>query len=1419
MKGVLKCINIVVLAVLLGLSGACGRYSGGAEQSVAIDSICSGISSARYSSVMLLDSLSRRLLSVSDGDKELQSVASNAKAYSLMMKMDYAGSYEMYETVYEESDCGIERLVAAVGLMTIDYRVSANRRFFDNRAKALELIERINEDADYLSDSDRERYERARIEFCIVSICYFANLGMLSEKERVLKYLESDMEEVESTPLRIYGRMIVANNNSDPKERLSSLLLGLNVVKNYDLKWLQANYKLLLAITLRDSVQRSILVNELNDRFEMFPLHTLPLDDIPQALSYEAKRDFEEFGDTYMMIEAMVVASSCKTQSGAYEEAILLLDSALAEVNGYYSTYYPDLDALRANSLLEYDESSDFVTDAENEMYNIPECLLSVRREASTAYAGMRDKIASDINREAYLELLRTTRMNKQLESRTHAAEAEAAHMRLWVWVLLSVLLAVIVLVALLRRWRVRYERTYSVDRKRLQEVSRKLMSSLPHEAVEKELLCSSVKEILDASLGDFSGATSFEIVENNGDVSCENAYFLDVNYMNIPSNDRLKVTTSLPLSKERLSLLEMVVPYVAVAIEEGMRIAGISEEHEKVEEQRRAYALYLAEHKRENLQKRVSLSVVGAMRPYMDRLIKELTALSGSLSPEDEERKLRYIDELTGKLDDLNVILERWIKMRHGELNLHIENFAVSDLFAIIEKSRQLLEVRGVSLRIAAEDEVVKADKALTLFMLNTLVDNAFKFTPAGGVITVGCESGGNYVELYVSDTGIGLSQTDIDCILHKKVYNASHIGRDNGLLQPKSKGGGFGLMNCKGIIEKYRKTDEVFSVCSLDITSCQGRGSRFSFRLPKGVLRCIAVLMMLLPSCLYADDALFERLAESVDSVYMSNVNGNHEEAFLQAQAAIGLLNDYYHACIGGDDTLEMYSGNAAELKWWREELFGEGLKEDIFFNILDVRNELAVASLALQRWHSYRYNNYIYSTLYRLVHEDAGIAERYEIMQQNVDLWQVAIALLSFLLVLLLVYLLLYYVRFNVIEKMSESMVADVNKRLLAVATGDERVSLQDLAGNLLHEFYLCVGENMRMERCALLLRDSSFLQVIAEEPYGSLHGRADIYMNSVLEGGEEYISADGLIRVMPLCAVQSGEPYVVGVLEVITERPLGENEVVSLEFVADYLASVAYHAVVRVESRYVALEELEEETERVKFEENRLHVKNLVMDNCLSVIKHETIYYPSRVRELAAAAMSDNSNRASSIENMRELMGYYSSIFGVLSNCAMRELNDMSFSIERVELRALFEDAVRYVSRQSRKNGYDISLRYETNELYVGVDKDMAACLFESLLDAVVGNGKAGTLLLRASDKGDTVCIELVDNRTVLSSEEIADLFVPTRRNITASGVAGMEFLVAKEIVRLHEDFTGKYGGRMEARSDVAGTIILFTLPKL
>jgi K+-sensing histidine kinase KdpD len=115
--------------------------------------------------------------------------------------------------------------------------------------------------------------------------------------------------------------------------------------------------------------------------------------------------------------------------------------------------------------------------------------------------------------------------------------------------------------------------------------------------------------------------------------------------------------------------------------------------------------------------------------------------------------------------------------------------------------------------------------------------------------------------------------------------------------------------------------------------------------------------------------------------------------------------------------------------------------------------------------------------------------------------------------------------------------------------------------------------------------------------------------------------------------------------------------------------------------------------------------------------------------------------------------------------------------------------------------------------------VKVDATLVGYLFEALIDAAVKVGKEGALRLRAVDADDCLRVELVDNRRTLSSEEVAELFTPSHYNIGARNeLLGMEYLVAKEIVRMHEDYTGRHGLRMEARADVDGVVILFTLPK-
>lgn len=1407
-----------MLSVLLSV--ACDTHTHGGGTPLA-DSLFVETSNARYRDLAALDTSAAMLETISVKDDELLLVAHNAKAYSALMRMDYALASQLYKEVFDESGCEIESFVADVGMMTLCYRVSDNRSFFDYRASALARIKRIDEEVDFLSQGDKERFSRAKIEFDIVSVCYFSNLAMLKEKNEAIEQLRNDIKAVEDFDLRLYARMLLANNTPDAVERLSLLGKGLNVAESRYATWLCGNYRLLLAISLRDSVQLALFAEKFPEETARLLPHGETLGELPFILASRATDDFAKYGDRYMMVEAMAVHASCYIQNARFYEALALLDIALAEIKGYYTRYYPEQAVLCENPLYFIYEDVELVSDAAAGIYNIPECLLSVCREASCAYAGVGNKELSDVNREAYLELLRTTRMNKQLESRASTAEAEAYGLRVPLLFSLLLLLFLCIFLVFVYRRRRFAERMYSHDRIRLLKSCRVLMSSIPSEFETKEELCEAVAGILNIEFEGFAGDTNFSFSAfAHSETGLPYTACFNVVYFNGGEPDVLVVASSVQLTPEKSSIIELLVPYIAVAIEEGLRLNDLSDEHERVVEQRAAHAIYLADHKRENLLKRVSLSVVGGMRPFMDRIINELRVLDSSLSPDDRLRKLEYVAELTSKLDDLNVILERWIKTRQGEYNLRIDNFALSSLFDIIGKRSGLLANRGIALELKGGTDVVKADRALTLFMINTLVDNAAKFTPAGGSISLESVEGDGFVEVSVADTGVGMSQSDIDCILNAKVYDASRIGEDNPLLSPKSKGGGFGLMNCKGIIEKYRKSDSIFSVCNMCIKSEKGVGSRFSFRLPKGVLRVLLpVMFLLLPWQAKADNALFERVNECADSVYMSNVNGNYEEAFVQAQHAIELLNEYCRNSAGGVDTLMVGGERAAELAWWRDGVFPDSLCENIYYNILDIRNELAVASLALHRWDTYRRNNYIYTTLYRLVHEDKDIAQHYAILQHTVNVQYATIALACFLIFVFLLYYVVSYVRHNIIRSTNERLVLEMNSRLLRLAAGNERTSVEELAQCFVNEFYDCLGENMRMKSVAMLLRTGKeSAPVLVCCPSAAGHSD-NIFIHSVYESGEEYIAPGGTMRVLPLFASVAGERQHVGALEIVTERPLSEGETLSLELVTGYLASTAYHSAVLVTSGYRAIDEMEEEAERVKFEENRLHVQNMVIDNCLSVIKHETIYYPGRVREIVSKALRNVTDCGGDVVAMRELMDYYSSIFGILSNCALRELGEMSFSPSKMDVVSLFEHVKSYTRRRAGKLSLDVHVEYEPVDLVLQGDRVFVEFLFESLVDAALKRPIPGTLTLRAAETADFVKIELLDTRFEMTSEEAAELFTPTRHNIGDNGeVLGMEYLVAKEIVRLHEDYTGKYGGRMEAHSDVSGTVIMFTLPK-
>ncbi len=335
-----------------------------------------------------------------------------------------------------------------------------------------------------------------------------------------------------------------------------------------------------------------------------------------------------------------------------------------------------------------------------------------------------------------------------------------------------------------------------------------------------------------------------------------------------------------------------------------------------------------LNEQKRHILQ-RTKLSVVYAIIPYLDRVIAEVKKLDEM--GENVSERLSYIQELCSGMMTINDRLTSWIQMQQGKLSLQVSRFPLKDIFEVISMQQYAFAQQQLTLEVPETGLQVKADKALTLFMVNTLVDNARKFTPAGGNVTILADSIDDFVEISVCDTGVGLSQEDVQTLNDSKVYDPNRIGTKNA-----SKGFGFGIMNCKGIINSYKKLSSLFNVCDFGVESKEGQGSRFWFRLPR-----------VLPLLFFFAFNLFvlatpQRCYEFFDSSYNANVQGRYMDAWLYADSAINMFEEPV-------DTVLLVS----------------------------LYNEQAIAAQALCDWEAYRESNAECVRLHRLFSSDHSLA----------------------------------------------------------------------------------------------------------------------------------------------------------------------------------------------------------------------------------------------------------------------------------------------------------------------------------------------------------------------------------------------------------------------------------------------------------
>jgi signal transduction histidine kinase len=163
------------------------------------------------------------------------------------------------------------------------------------------------------------------------------------------------------------------------------------------------------------------------------------------------------------------------------------------------------------------------------------------------------------------------------------------------------------------------------------------------------------------------------------------------------------------------------------------------------------------------------------------------------------------------------------WARIKQGELNYAPKKIglykSVSENFELIQK---MLEQKGIQFITKIPNELfVYADEEMLNSILRNLFTNAVKFTSNNGEVTVrGTEAENNFVEIKITDNGIGMSET----LINKLFRMDEKVGREGTEGEEST---GLGLLLCKEFVEKHGG--------KIWAESKEGTGSTFYFTVPK--------------------------------------------------------------------------------------------------------------------------------------------------------------------------------------------------------------------------------------------------------------------------------------------------------------------------------------------------------------------------------------------------------------------------------------------------------------------------------------------------------------------------------------------------------------------------------------------------------
>jgi len=203
--------------------------------------------------------------------------------------------------------------------------------------------------------------------------------------------------------------------------------------------------------------------------------------------------------------------------------------------------------------------------------------------------------------------------------------------------------------------------------------------------------------------------------------------------------------------------------------------------------------------------------------------VIQGYVNMLGRWAKDDPVALQESIDALKNEAESMQNLIEQLLFLSRGEqgsIPMQSAPVNVSRLVAEVCSETMMIDDKHIYKHDAPEFCYVQGDAGLLKQAMRVLVDNARKYTPEGGDITLSCKLQDGKVRISVEDTGIGIDGEDVPRIFDRFFRADESRARKTG-------GSGLGLSIAKWIIDRHYGIIEVLSR--------KGLGTRITFLLPE--------------------------------------------------------------------------------------------------------------------------------------------------------------------------------------------------------------------------------------------------------------------------------------------------------------------------------------------------------------------------------------------------------------------------------------------------------------------------------------------------------------------------------------------------------------------------------------------------------